>query len=107
MIPEEVDTIGNPPLHTPETVATPTTEIEFDVTLITLAKIGSSDISRSLYWIRLPIVVIPGKLGLVLFITVPAAPLSIPTVAIPTSTKVEGIIFALNVLIPIVLSSVP
>ena len=62
---------------------------------------------RSLYWIRLPTVVIPGKLGLVLFITVPAAPLSIPTVAIPTSNKVEGIIFALKVLIPIVLSSVP
>ena len=42
-------TIGNPPLHTPVTVATPTTEIEFEVTLTTLAKIGSYDISRSLY----------------------------------------------------------
>ena len=42
-------TTGNPPLHTPVTVATPTTETEFEVTLTTLVKIGSSDISRSLY----------------------------------------------------------
>ena len=42
-------TTGNPPLHTPVTVATPTTETEFEDTLITLAKIGSSDILRSLY----------------------------------------------------------
>ena len=88
-------------------MVTPTTETEVASTLITLAKIGSSDIARSLYEIRFPIVVIPGKLGLVLCILVPAAPLSTPTVAIPTSNKVEGITFALKVLRPTLLSSVP
>ena len=105
VIPEEV--VGNPPLHIPLTVVTPTTETEFEVTLTTLAKIGSSDIARSLYEIRFPIVVIPGKFGLLLCILVPAAPLSTPTVATPTLSSVEGITFALKVLRPTLLSSVP
>ena len=71
----------------PLTVATPTTVTLSVPTLITLAKIGSSDIARSLYEIRLPIVVIPGKLGLVLCTFVPADPLSTPTVATPTLSK--------------------
>ena len=99
--------VGNPPLNTPFTVVTPTTETEVASTLITLAKIGSSDIARSLYDMRFPIVVIPGKLGFVLCILVPAAPLSTPTVETPTLSNVEGITFALKVLRPTVLSSVP
>ena len=99
--------VGNPPLNTPDTVVTPTTVTDVASTLITLAKIGSSDIARSLYEIRLPIVVIPGKFGLLLCILVPAAPLSTPTVATPTLNNVEGITLALNVLRPMVLSSVP
>ena len=38
---------------------------------------------------------------------VPAAPLSTPTVATPTLSNVDGITFALNVLRPTLLSSVP
>ena len=52
-------------------------------------------------------VVIPGKLGLELWILVPAAPLSIPTVATPTLYKTDGMQLALKVLIPTKPSSVP
>ena len=47
VIPEAV--VGNPPLHIPLTVVTPTTVTLSVPTLITLDKIGSWDIERSLY----------------------------------------------------------
>ena len=102
------EVFGSVPSTIPATVVTPVTLIWEDPTLTTRAIMGSSETLRSVYCIKLPTVVIPGKLGLELLITDWLfAKVTTPTVATPTGNMTEGITFALNVLIPTKLSSVP
>ena len=98
---------GNVPSQISATVVTPTTSKWEDPTLTTLALTGSCDTFKSVYWTRLPTVVIPGKFSLVLCITDFALKVTTPTVATPTLINTAGTTSALKVLIPTKPSSVP
>ena len=98
--------VGSFPLTTPATVVTPTTVTSVVVTPTTLARIGSSDVLRSEYSIKLLTFIFPGNNLSVLEIVL--TPLRAVTDATPTSNDGVCMIFALNVLIPtILIPSVP
>ena len=97
---------GRFPFTTPETVVTPLTETVLSPMPITLAVIGSSVIDRSLYWIKSPILIIPGNIVFELVIVLTPAETS-DTVAIPILADNDWTISALKVLIPTTPSVVP
>ena len=78
--------VGNEPLATPGTFATPSTTILSVLTSVTLAVIGSPLEARSLYCTKLPTLIFAGNLGFTLFIVdIPADPLLLEIVATPTT----------------------
>ena len=100
---------GKNPLEIPETADTPSTEISFVPTLVTLAIIGSPSNPGvvSLYWIKsFSFTRVPGKLGLLLLIVL-IPPERGLTVAIPIVDALDWITSALKVLIPDTPSFVP
>ena len=90
---------GKTPLQIPDTVSTPWMVTRFSPTVITFARVGSSEFAKLLNWIKLPTSISPGNSVFVL-VTVLIPAFTCVIEAIPILCFTVGIISALKVLTP-------